>query len=482
MTSNNPAINKANIDEVIEEITTSFKKIVIKDMLTESLMELEGGNYLGLQEILKYFKDRNLDLYNRLDKVDFSILGQAISGLVSPVLSLRHNFITTSKLNQLIPFFENMEVEKLFLDINHIDSEGGISLAKILKLTKFKALSLSLNELGSGCAKMLGQGVRDSVIDSLCLRYNNLGFFGAIELMKALSGPTKSSLLNLDLGGNKLGSFGLYRLGQWVNKTQIRTLDLSDNNLGTQGFLELLQGLNGNTLLEKLIVTENNIGNDSAPKIVSALKNIKNLKVLNLAANKIGDTLSIELARHLNEFNNLKELYLGSNKIRDLGACALAKKSHESNLKLLALGKNIIGDLGAQELAKSLKFNKISDLDIHDNLKLSEQTLQLFIDNISGSMLTILSFSGKSEKLKLAIKLNHMKLRLEPYYVAKCLVDCIQNESQHLHLVKDVATIILNYLPSMVTQSRPFFSAQRYLEIAENQLVKQKNATIKKNV
>ncbi len=158
-------------------------------------------------------------------------------------------------------------------------------------------------------------------------------------------------------------SLGLRRLlSLSLGMPDSECLDISYGNLlKEEAFPILTQALQGNTILETLIIRGQLLGHDKGIKFLESLKNHPKLGKLSLArAGLQGSTHVFSLIELFPTWSNLKVLCLFGNDLCDQGALAIGQWL-EQNPPLLSLGLNDtkIGPEGVGCLAEALLCNTI---------------------------------------------------------------------------------------------------------------------------
>ena len=122
-----------------------------------------------------------------------------------------------------------------------------------------------------------------------------------------------SSLKSLDLRYNNIGAFGgLCIIKTLCHLSCMEKLDLSSNPIGNSVKTDkLLCGLKGLTKLRYLNLADTGLNERSIAQLCISLTHMRNLQVLNLSENHIGNTAKI-LAQILQSLTNLVELDLSN--------------------------------------------------------------------------------------------------------------------------------------------------------------------------
>ena len=259
------------------------------------------------------------------------------------------------------------------LHIRYLDLKSEIGEDDVVFLSKALAVNSSLNNLdlrgnriGSSGAASLSQALAvNSSLTNLDLSKNSFGNSAAASLAQALA--VNSSLANLNLSENRFGNSGAACLAQALAvNSSLTKLDLSENRFGNSGAASLAQALAVNSSLTKLDLSENRFGNSGAASLAQALAVNSSLTNLNLRGNSIGDSGAASLSQALSVNSSLTNLVLRGHSIGHSGAASLSKAlAVNSSLTKLDFSWNSIGDSGAASLSQALAANSsLTNLDL----------------------------------------------------------------------------------------------------------------------
>ena len=259
------------------------------------------------------------------------------------------------------------------LHIRYLDLKSEIGEDDVVFLSKALAVNSSLNNLdlrgnriGSSGAASLSQALAvNSSLTNLDLSKNSFGNSAAASLAQALA--VNSSLANLNLSENRFGNSGAACLAQALAvNSSLTKLDLSENRFGNSGAASLAQALAVNSSLTKLDLSENRFGNSGAASLAQALAANSSLTNLNLRGNSIGDSGAASLSQALSVNSSLTNLVLRGHSIGHSGAASLSKAlAVNSSLTKLDFSWNSIGDSGAASLSQALAANSsLTNLDL----------------------------------------------------------------------------------------------------------------------
>ncbi|XP_078060382.1 NACHT, LRR and PYD domains-containing protein 3-like isoform X2 [Mustelus asterias] len=253
----------------------------------------------------------------------------------------------------------------------NIQCEGLQRLGPVLH--KCQELSLGGNKVGDSGVKLLSAALRnpECKIQKLDLYGNDLTDSCAEDLASALS--TNRSLIDLDLGGNKLGDSGVKLMSVALRNPdcKIQKLDLSGNDLTDSCAEDLASALSTNRSLIDLNLGDNKLG-DSGVKLLSvALRNPDcKIQKLDLRGNDLTDSCAEDLASALSTNRSLIDLNLGGNNLGDSGVklLSVALRNPDCKIQKLHLSGNDLTDSCAEDLASALSTNRsLIDLYLSSN-------------------------------------------------------------------------------------------------------------------
>jgi Ran GTPase-activating protein (RanGAP) involved in mRNA processing and transport len=171
---------------------------------------------------------------------------------------------------------------------NGLDTAAVVALCHALRLAPLRHLDLEWNSVDNAAAAAVATllAVDDCSLRTLTLERNDLRAAGAVSLADALR--TNTSLVNLNLGFNRVGNSGASALANVLAKYNhtLLTLNLSTNDVAQEGGRALAACLCANKTLRNL----NLQGNQCAAALFErreALVLSDNFRELNMHANKI---------------------------------------------------------------------------------------------------------------------------------------------------------------------------------------------------
>ncbi|XP_078062596.1 NACHT, LRR and PYD domains-containing protein 3-like [Mustelus asterias] len=208
----------------------------------------------------------------------------------------------------------------------YITCEGLQRLGPVLH--KCQELSLGDNQVGDSVVKLLSAALRnpECKIQKLDLNVNSLTDSCAEDLASALS--TNRSLIDLNLSLNKLGDSGVKLLSAALRNPEckIQKLNLYGNDLSDSCAEDLASALSTNRSLIDLNLGDNKLG-DSGVKLLSvALRNPDcKIQQLHLRHNALTDSCAEDLASALCTKQSLRILHLELNSFTDQSVPALRR-------------------------------------------------------------------------------------------------------------------------------------------------------------
>ncbi|XP_078496471.1 ribonuclease inhibitor-like [Lissotriton helveticus] len=178
------------------------------------------------------------------------------------------------------------EIETINLNLNNLSSAAAHDIVLLLKAKpSLKRLLLFGNEMGdegitelmSGLSDLLKRDKDNSKMQTSPTTENN---------------PSKSlNLIELDIGGNKLTSKGLWSVASFVRMNPpIQYLGLAQNNIESlEGWMEFFDSMKINTNITHMLLDENNLGDEGTRLLADMLKVNQSLTKIDLDSNNIGE-------------------------------------------------------------------------------------------------------------------------------------------------------------------------------------------------
>jgi Ran GTPase-activating protein (RanGAP) involved in mRNA processing and transport len=285
------------------------------------------------------------------------------SGLTSVIEVLRTNADDNTDTATLL--LENLELDQFErssryqlcrLDLSNtglVGNQAGSLIASLLRNNAtIQELVLANNRLGHKGIKTIAASLCENrTLTLLDVSWNNICDRGIRALMDGLlvstdNGMTRSSIVELDLSGNDIGSAGVFRMASALLERQLRNIT-------------------------KLSMRSNPSGHDAVHDYAYLLQFSYTITELNLSGNNLQDNI-IEIMNALQknrDETSLRKLDISWNNITD-NACFDIAKMIEGNttLECLIVANNNITDKGITELARALFENTVlTELDIFGN-------------------------------------------------------------------------------------------------------------------
>ncbi|XP_063426854.1 leucine-rich repeat-containing protein 74B-like [Mytilus trossulus] len=226
---------------------------------------------------------------------------------------------------------DNISLEKLNLDGNWIQAEGGEAISKMLEENEYITdLSLADNKLGSEGA----QSICRMLNVNAGLRKINLSGNGFIDSdAKFLVNTLENNkyLKDLNLSHNLFGEEGGEILGAAIGANDILdVIDLSWNHLRQKGAIAVANGIKENVGLKRINLSWNGFGSEGGCAIADALATNNSLLEIDISGNRLTAEAAIRIAKSIFSNDNLRILRMGNNLLTTAGAIALAKVINES--------------------------------------------------------------------------------------------------------------------------------------------------------
>ena len=190
-------------------------------------------------------------------------------------------------------------IKNLMIGGNKFDSEG-LGIIKNFLQRKNSISLLSMESAGiagvpyndTTKAKVLKECLenKNTTVEQLCLRSNDLGNYNDRVLSKVLSGIKGSeSLLYVDLSCNDIRRMPSIKLVAkfLARNPSLIELNLNNNGIPTKSADVLIQSLKKNTNLEHLYLRLNSITDKNVPAFTDALHNNTTLRTLDLMGNNL---------------------------------------------------------------------------------------------------------------------------------------------------------------------------------------------------
>ena len=309
-------------------------------------------------------------------------------------LSLRYLRLTTTQMEELIPYLIN--IKELDLSQNDIGAQGALAIANSSLMSNLASLNLSDNNIGVEGAVVIADSVHMCNLTSLNLNNNNIGVEGVIAIANSAN---MCNLTSLSLAGNNITTQGAIAIANSAYMCNLTKLDLHGNNIRNRGAMAIANPVYI-TNLTSLDLCYNNINAQGALAIANSSL-MSNLTSLNLASNYIGAQGAKAIADSP-LMSNLTSLNLANNRLKKEGAIAIANSPYMSNLTSLHLGDNDLKKEGAIAIANSPHMGNLTSLHLGDN-DLKKEGAKAIADSSLMPNLTILNLDSNRLKKEGAI-------------------------------------------------------------------------------
>uniref|UniRef100_H2ZWW7 Si:ch211-114l13.13 n=1 Tax=Latimeria chalumnae TaxID=7897 RepID=H2ZWW7_LATCH len=264
----------------------------------------------------------------------------------------------------------NCRLETLRVHLHNLSKDCCKDLTSVLGRSEMLVeLDLTKNELKDSGVKELSATLKDAHCKLTVLRLNSSGLSDAC--CKDL--PFPESLIELDLGKNKIGDAGVNRLSASMKSPtcKIQKLIVSSNKLSKDCCGDLVSVLRGCETLEELDLTMNNLGDSGVKQLCAGLKDPRcKLTVLKLSCNGLTNDCCGDLASAIYSSQFLTELDLSWNNLTDSGAKLFSSALQDQNCKLQKLKLSCSGltDDCCGDLASAICSSQfLIDLDLSCN-------------------------------------------------------------------------------------------------------------------
>eukprot|EP00026_Physarum_polycephalum_P001088 Phypoly_transcript_01089.p1 GENE.Phypoly_transcript_01089~~Phypoly_transcript_01089.p1 ORF type:complete len:1180 (+),score=247.08 Phypoly_transcript_01089:133-3672(+) len=194
---------------------------------------------------------------------------------------------------------------------------------------------------------------------------------GRLDLCKMVVGPTgikpllecmegNDSVKRLLLGNNIVGNQGARWISEFItNKgSKLTTWYIAGNDITAEGIEPICKALEGDMQVEQLWLKRNPLMPAGAIPLARLLTHNSYLQVLDLVNTGLLDEGTATILKALEHNSTLRHLYLGTNGITSASAGPISNYLAKHNkLQSLYLSLNRIGDEGAKQIAEGLKSN-----------------------------------------------------------------------------------------------------------------------------
>ena len=338
----------------------------LKELLLQNNFITEEATSAIARVIINNPLLQNFDLSNNKIKEGITEVLNALKTLTHlKVLSFHHNQITDDAANDIAEVISNnCALEKVWLNNNE------------LKLTGIKKIAQALQHINT--LKLLqldGNDITEEAADGIARVINN-----------------NPSLEILSLGGNKLHSVGTLIVCHSLKKIHcLKQFNICNNFIIEEAAQEIIEVINSNCELEKILLGQNNLKltsqNAKVDKPVLFIRNyklqelylnnclLKSSEVSNIMCALKTHTIIRVLCLHCNYITNrhevadnishvilnnchMEEFYIVCNQLQARGITTVLESLKQLNsLKILALGRNDISEGISDELADVITNN-----------------------------------------------------------------------------------------------------------------------------
>ena len=228
------------------------------------------------QEIIYMIKNNSMGmvLMSQNDTlIKFCIFIELLITGEPPITQLILNDIFTNiSFNKalIFAFEKTTTLQKLW--ITNLDNNGmGVLAEAMRKNESIILLSLSYNNFDKKGLALLVDALKENyTLQTLNLSYNGIKDIGVIEIMPLL----RTSLIELNLSDNDISDDGAKVLSNGLTNSILQKINLSDNLISDQGAMDLLASLKDNSLITDFYLDGNDI------KDISEIQELVNIKLI----------------------------------------------------------------------------------------------------------------------------------------------------------------------------------------------------------
>lgn len=278
-------------------------------------------------------------------------------------------------------FRHNQALRRVMLDNIRISKSGMAEFAHDLTAKRefLEALVIRNNKVGDQGVRELCQALQRCLVEQLTVAYCNFGSKGYRSLVDLLSTEDyKSTLIHLDISGNKAGSTGSKCLSSWLLAAEkLETLELSDTDLDLDLVFEALAGNEELSLhrLQSVNFTGNKVPPSAAAGLGSILQNTESISLVYLRRMKFLKNAVEELFSKIfaNRTGILFEIDLSECDLTDKGAQmfqqSVKRQETVDCVKTLIISNNNLGIQGTRTVAQCLlRMESLENLKIDANI------------------------------------------------------------------------------------------------------------------
>ncbi|GAA6085722.1 uncharacterized protein LOC113536867, partial [Tachysurus ichikawai] len=310
--------NKFERNKLREQLTSAPRP---NDSATELELSEESDNNVVFSKSGKPRNDLKSQEISEIDKIEknqelqikLDAMMEVLNTSDEVELVLRNTGVTDELLMSFVAALKNSlsEVTLVNLNLNHIGPPGVPFLLDLLQAkSEIRGLLLFGNHLGDVGLQILLSGVAD-------LQEKTAARMPAYPREFCFS-QTSFALIELDLGGNGIGSEGLRVLGTFIRyHSQLQYLGLAQTCCSRiEAWYDFFESLKLNNKLVHIILDENSLGDQGVKLFAEALQICEGLRKIDLDRNNFGEVGGNALLEALSRSQcSLKHLSLEENYI-----------------------------------------------------------------------------------------------------------------------------------------------------------------------
>ena len=294
-----------------EDYQGTLESFVLQDV--EDSFDLDPlaqvlASFSNLQEVRL---QSHTQFQQRLSKTSVE---QLMSSRSLKSLSLKRLRLVLVLQESLVALEDNTTLERLSLEQNGMNYEGGMALAYLLGTNRtLREIRVGFNQIPDDCGSAIITAVaHNPTLKVLDLSSNELDVYTCRRVAHMLV-ANESALEDLNLSLNGLRDEGVSMIaGGLGENTTLRSLSLARNQISTASWV-LAASLHTNQTLQRLNLADNRIQNEGCKSLAAALKINHCLTSLNLFGNELKDDSVLELNEMLRTNSTLDRVNLGNN-------------------------------------------------------------------------------------------------------------------------------------------------------------------------
>jgi Ran GTPase-activating protein (RanGAP) involved in mRNA processing and transport len=247
------------------------------------------------------------------------------------------------------------------LDIssNGLGVEGcGLIAAGLSTNKTLRRLDLSNNNIGADGCRLLSSVLKDSQLDTLDIRRNDIGDVGAAFIAAAYAaGIGSETIMELHLEDNNIREAGCRSLAPMLRTTpSLKLLSLSHNNMGP-GHAVFFECLRDNRKLRQLLLVDTGLPEASGPMLAKALEAPASvLELLDISRNRLSDPTGAQILSALASNHRLQSFHAaGCSFANGAGTALIRSLKSNSSLTSINLKQNLLSGSIGDQLLEELK-------------------------------------------------------------------------------------------------------------------------------